>query len=234
MDAFFQSLSALEKVYLAAAVFGGSLFAHMPTIQLRGAGDQGVGEGGAAEGDASGVDGHVDGDVHADGDAHAHDVGDPSFKVLSVQGISAFSLVAGLTGLGLIRDLGLPEWASVVGATLTGAALVAVMKRVFRIFLGFRASGTLDLNQALAEEGEVYLGIPAGGEGQVQIAVQGRLRVVDATADDGSAIPTGTRVRVVDVVDARLLRVVPSRPGLAAQRQTSRPARSAGQEVEPE
>jgi len=39
----------------------------------------------------------------------------------------------------------------------------------------------------------------------VQVVVQGALRVLEAFSEDGAAIPTGTKVKVVDVRDTALV-----------------------------
>jgi hypothetical protein len=59
----------------------------------------------------------------------------------------------------------------------------------------------------VGQEGSVYLTIPEKDVGKVQLTVQGRLSVMDARATDGAALPTGTRVKVVRVVDGNILEV---------------------------
>lgn len=68
------------------------------------------------------------------------------------------------------------------------------------------SSGTLDLRNAIGKVGTVYLSIPAnaGGSGQIQIPIQGRLETLDAKSPDDS-IRTGQKVLVYDVKDNVLL-----------------------------
>jgi hypothetical protein len=61
----------------------------------------------------------------------------------------------------------------------------------------------VDLKNAKGQAGTVYTPIPAsqGGQGQVQVAVQGRLRELPSITDEDEPLPTGTPVRVVKVLD---------------------------------
>jgi hypothetical protein len=63
-----------------------------------------------------------------------------------------------------------------------------------------RASGTVDINNAVGVEGKVYLTIPgsAGGEGAVTIAIQGRTMQFKAITK-GVELKTGALCRVAAV-----------------------------------
>jgi hypothetical protein len=51
----------------------------------------------------------------------------------------------------------------------------------------------------------VYLGIPPKGSGQVQVPVQGALKIFDAVSKEGKNIKTGKKVRVTGTVDNKTL-----------------------------
>jgi membrane protein implicated in regulation of membrane protease activity len=53
--------------------------------------------------------------------------------------------------------------------------------------------------------GTVYLRLPSDGTGQVQVSVQGGLRIIDALVEGDEGLPTGTKVRVVGVRDSNTL-----------------------------
>jgi len=67
--------------------------------------------------------------------------------------------------------------------------------------------GNIDINDALFQTGEVYLRIPAKdkGQGKVHINISGSLKEVDAITEETEAIPTGAFIKVVEVLDNRLL-----------------------------
>ena len=64
-----------------------------------------------------------------------------------------------------------------------------------------QSDGTIDIQSAIGQIGSVYLGIPTGGTGQVQITIQGALKFFDALSKDGQAIVTGEKIRVAGIMD---------------------------------
>lgn len=151
----------------------------------------------------------TDGDVHVDGDVGGGDLGhgDWFFGFLSFKTLVAFVGFFGLTGLLLLeRDMGTPQRA--LYATLAGLAAVVVVGYLMKMLHALGHSGTFDVANALGVEGTVYLRIPAAGagRGKVTLDVQGRSVELGAVTD-GPELPTGARVRVVEVVAEDLVRV---------------------------
>lgn len=129
-----------------------------------------------------------------------HADSDLGFKLLSLQGLSAFLLMFGLVGLALYQQSRAGFLLSIVGAVVAGLIAVWVIGRLFALAHRMQSSGSRD-NIAAAPgcSGTVYTRIAAGGNGQVTIAIQGRQREFVAMAVDGSEVPSGTPVRVVRV-----------------------------------
>jgi membrane protein implicated in regulation of membrane protease activity len=151
------------------------------------------------------------GDGEVDGvDAGAvDDVGDAdaSFQFLSLHGITVFLLMFGLVGLALSIENGVREIWALVGAGVAGVASMWMIAQIYLFMKRLQSSGNVDLRNAVGEEGDVYLTIPAEGSGQVQVSVQGGLRMFDARSVSGEEIKTGERVRVSDVVGSHTLMV---------------------------
>ena len=149
------------------------------------------------------ADSHVGdqpGDVHSD-QPHS----DPSrlaFQFFSIQAIALLAMGAGWMGLAVIKGGGTSEVA-VVGGVLFGVALVLLMGKLMQKAWALESSGTVDVNRAVGQRGTVYLTIPRGGSGQVQVVVQERLMTLDARTT-GADLPTGTKIRV-DRVEDRVL-----------------------------
>ncbi|HOX07752.1 MAG TPA: hypothetical protein PK280_15235 [Planctomycetota bacterium] len=180
-------MSNLEWVFLICAVVGGTVFVLKLLLQLFGA---------SVEHADLAVTHDVDG-----GDA------DASFKLLSLQSITAFLLMFGLTGFVMLRHAGLhPGWC-VLGGAASGCLMVVLIGCVFKGFMRMQSSGTLDLRNAVGQEGTVYLRIPPGGTGKVQIPVQGRLLTLDAVSDAREELKSGERVKVGEVVSGGVLKV---------------------------
>ncbi len=66
----------------------------------------------------------------------------------------------------------------------------------------------MDLNEALFQTGEVYLTIPAGkrSQGKIHINIQGVMKEMDAITE-GKTLTTGSRIRVIEILDDNLLLV---------------------------
>lgn len=180
------NLSPLEWVFAICALVGGVLFILRLIMQFVGMGAD-----------------HVDISV-------SHDVGggdsDASFKILSLQGVTAFLLMFGLVGWVMLRG-GLGMIWSIAGAIAAGTATMFFVLWLFHSFLKLQGSGTLDLKNAVGVEGTVYLRIPAGGTGKVQLTVQGRLLTLDAVSDAKEEIKSGGRVKVESIVAGGVLKV---------------------------
>jgi len=134
------------------------------------------------------------------GDIPQHDAADVGFKLLSLQGLTAFFLMFGLVGLALSRQTKAGSLVTMVGATAAGLVMMLVMAKIFTSMKRLQASGNIDVKNALGTTGTVYADIPADGTGQIQICIQGRLRIYDAKTKDSTPIKTGMPVIIVDVI----------------------------------
>jgi membrane protein implicated in regulation of membrane protease activity len=183
----------IDTVFLVCAIVGGGTFVIRTGLQLLGVG--------GGDGDAADLD-----DVHTDADA--------GFRVLSLQGLSAFFMMFGLVGLALVRESGVAPKLALGIAVLPGVASVWIIARLFALMGKLQSSGTLNMYSAIGEEGTVYLTLPRDDVGQVQVVVQGRLGVFQARERDGHEIPTGKRVRVVGVAggDVLVVQAIESKP----------------------
>jgi membrane protein implicated in regulation of membrane protease activity len=178
------SLTSIEQFYLACAVLGGVLFVVRTVLMLIG-----------HTGDFA-ADLHT-GDMHGDADA--------SFKFLSLQSLTAFFMMFGLVALTLSRQTKVSEVWAIVGGLAAGALTIWIINRIFIGMKSLQSDGTLKIENAIGQEGSVYLNIPAGKSGQVRVAAQGQLRIFDAVSDSKEQISTGDRIRVKGVSSGNVL-----------------------------
>ena len=143
---------------------------------------------------------HGDFDVDTDG-------GDGA-GILTIRNVLAFFTMFGWAGLAALRA-GLPQLAVIGVAVASGAAMVFLLYRLMRSTRRLKHDGTLRLTNAIHQIGETYLRIPANrsGMGKVQVQVQGRYAELDAMTDDPADIPTGKPIRVVNLLNNRILLV---------------------------
>ena len=96
-------------------------------------------------------------------------------------------------------------------SVLIGVALVAVVMYLFKWLSGMQQSGNINIYKAAVGcTGTVYLTIPGerGGEGKVQIAINGSVREYNAVTD-GDTLKTNTPIRVVEVLGPETVLVEP-------------------------
>jgi hypothetical protein len=199
----------LETVFLGSAVIGGTLFLlRMLTLVIGGLdfGDHDIPadfDGGLDGGLDADLGGDFHGDVGFDGEVD-HPSADFSFKFLSLQGLTAFFMMFGIVGLALLRA-NLWPLISISGGTVAGLFTVWVIGMIFTLMRQLQSEGTLQIKNAIGQQGSVYLTIPANASGQVQVAVQGSLKIFDAISDDKKKIATGEKIKVVNVIDNKTL-----------------------------
>lgn len=140
-----------------------------------------------------------------------------SFRILSFQGLSAFTTMFGLVGLALVRQQGTSGVVAVAGGFVAGALTVWIMGRLLIGIGKLESDGTIRLERAVGTIGTVDLTIIPEGFGKARIVIQQRLRVYDAVSRSTHPIRTGERVRVVDVMDGNVLVVEPYTPSLGGQ-----------------
>ena len=220
MSSYLAGLSVLEKTYLACAVFGGGFFIVRTILMLTGLGD--------TDSDVDTADvGHIDidhGDLdHGDLDhddldhdeSHLEDIdhGDHThaetggLKLLTIQGLTAFVMMFGLTGYALSRSSLLGSIMTIIVGGLVGFFAMWLIAKGFALMRSLQSSGTMQIYDAIGEEGTVYLTIPPEGVGKIQITISGRFMVMDAVSQDKVMLKTGERVRVSEITSGGTLAV---------------------------
>ena len=182
MVMLFGDFNGLEICFLICAILGGFFVVVKFILQFVG-GDVDAG-------------GHFDGDIGGDGDHADSDVG---FRLLSLQGLSSFFMMFGLVGLALYRQSQVGVLLSIIGAVIAGLLSVWLIGKLFQGASALQSSGTQQTVNAVGCTGTVYLTIPAEGTGRISLNFHNRLREFDAVEKHGTAVPTGTPIRVVDV-----------------------------------
>lgn len=208
----------LDYVFLGLATVGGTIMVCQFVMTLVGVGDHG---GDVADG---GHDLHFDGhssDAHAGDHAHdGHDSHDTShsaaanwlFSVISFRTVIAALTFFGLAGLAC-RSAQVEVLPTFVIAIMCGAGAMYGVHFLLKLLHKFGADGTIRISHAVGKTGTVYIPIPAGkaGAGKVQLNLQNRLMEYEAVSASGEKLPTGARVVVTAVDNARTLVVEPLR-----------------------
>jgi membrane protein implicated in regulation of membrane protease activity len=179
MIEWFASHNVLEQVFLLAGTVGGIVLLFRMILMI------------------AGLDHHAE--IHVDSDA--------GFQALTIQGIASFLTMFGIVGYTLFHGAIVAAAFAIVIGLAAGAFAMWLMHKIFRGMLRLQSSGTVNIFAAIGSEGSVYLTVSRDG-GRVQINFANRLREFEAISADGTAIPTGTPIRVQGV-EANTLIVAP-------------------------
>ena len=130
--------------------------------------------------------------------------------IFSIRTIGAFFAGFGWAGAAMLQA-GNSTGAATFVATLTGAAFLGIVIYLMSYLHSLRQEGTLNYSNAIGNVGNVYLPIPPKrkGMGQVEVMVQGRLRIVQALSDSDKKIGNRVAVRVTDTIDEQTILVKP-------------------------
>ena len=138
--------------------------------------------------------------------------------IFSIRTIGAFFAGFGWAGAAMLQA-GNSTGAATFVATLTGSAFLGIVIYLMSYLHSLRQEGTLNYSNAIGNVGNVYLPIPPKrkGMGQVEVMVQGRLRIVQALSDSDKKIGNRVAVRVTDTIDEQTILVKPLEDELKAE-----------------
>lgn len=130
------------------------------------------------------------------------------FQFFTLKNFVGFFTIFGWVGIAMIQS-GAGQFVSVTVATLAGVAMMFSMAGMFYLLMKAQHDGTMKIEKAVGQTGEVYLTIQSkrGGIGKVQIKVMGAIRTLDALTDDDADIQTGRIVTVSNIVNDHILLV---------------------------
>lgn len=194
MVLWWTSLSALLKVLWGITIMASLIFIIQSIMTFLGA-DTG--------GD---MDMSTDFGTDIPDDVSAADLGHSGMNLYTFRNFVNFCLGFGWTSVLLYEKIQ-PKAVLFIVAFLVGVALVAAVMYMFKFLSSMQQSGNINLyKSAVGCHGTAYLSIPGErkGEGKVQISINGSIREYNAVTDDDS-IPTGTPIKVVEVLDANTL-----------------------------
>ncbi|MBP5770812.1 MAG: NfeD family protein [Bacteroidaceae bacterium] len=209
---WFSTLDSTMQLFWACAIAASIVFIIQNALMLMGIGDM-----------DSDVDADVstDFDVHTDMDVSNGDVDVSTghtghegtlgsagiFSLFTLRNFINFFLGFGWGGISLapsVQNKGLLILLSI----LSGVLFVAVFVVMLRFILRLERNGSFRIQDCVGQTATVYLRIPANhtASGKVQISVNGSVHELNAFTD-GDFLPTGTRVRIVGVIDSGSLLV---------------------------
>lgn len=209
MTDWWDGLTFLEQIFYYCAIPATIILVIQTILSIFG-----IGHGDGDLDFDSDIDTSIDSDVDVMGSTAAESTSidaaesASSLKFFSVRGIVAFFSLFGWVGVVLAEE-GLNTFIIFFIATVSGLIGMLVIALMFYSISKMQRNGNINIKNAIGQVGQVYLTIPAkqSGQGKIQITIQERYTEVNAMTSSLKSLPTGTMVRVVDVIDINTLLV---------------------------
>ena len=214
---WFSSLDPTMQIFWACAIAASVVFVIQNVLMLLGIGgmdsdvDADVSTGFDVHTDFDADAGNADGgdaDISTGHTGHEGTLGSAGiFSLFTLRNFINFFLGFGWGGISLapvVQSKGLLVFLSF----LIGLLFVAVFALMLRMMLKLEKSGNFDIHDCVGQTASVYLRIPANhaAAGKVQISINGSVHELSAFTD-GDFLSTGSRVKVVKVIDSGSLLV---------------------------
>ena len=191
---WYESLDPTLRVYWTIAIAASLVFIIQMTLTFIGIGDH---DADLSMPDATDI---PDGDTLDTGGA---------MQLFTIRNLINFLLGIGWGGVCFWSVIPLRPLLAIV-AILCGSVFVAMFLFMFRQMKKLESNGAFRIQDCVGMVCPVYLRIPDAreGQGKVQISLHGSVQEISAMTD-GTFIPTGARVRVIQVIDDNTLLVEP-------------------------
>ncbi|WP_046757714.1 hypothetical protein [Kordia jejudonensis] len=189
MTEWFSALSYFEKFYWVIAGISSTIFVFILITTF-------------LIGDADGVDGDVDVEIESDTGI--------GFQFFTFKNLVAFFTIFSWAGISCM-DAGYGKGVTILVSTIAGLIMMFIMGALIYYINKLVSSGTLKLENAVGNVGEVYLTIGANRSkvGKVHVNIQGALRELDALTDTEESLKTGTVIEVKEITGTGILIVQP-------------------------
>lgn len=209
MIEWYNSLEPLLKTFWGIAIFFSLFFLIQNIMTLVGLGHS----------DAAGIDGMdgldgldgvdgLDGADAMDGaDGNTLDTGG-AMQLFTIRNLVNFMLGIGWGGVCFYQYVPNHLLLCLI-ALVCGIAFLVLFFVLWRKMLHLEKHGNLRIQDAVGKVCDVYLRIPAnrGGKGKVQISFGGSIQELAALTDSDEQIPSGAKVRILQLVDGNTLLV---------------------------
>lgn len=189
---FWESLSLLSKILFCTGIATTAILLIQIILLIIGFAGDAFGDGGL--------------DIDGDGDFDVDDVGGSGVGLFTVKGLVAFFSLGSWTGFAMDVS-GCHTALTICISALVGVIALIGVGFLYKALNKLQSNGTLNMNNAIGKNAEVYLTIPASnsGIGKVNLEVQERYIEVNARTLKDEALPTGSIVKVVDIVNGELI-----------------------------
>ncbi|WP_347373400.1 hypothetical protein [Aequorivita sp. Q41] len=184
MNEWYAAFESFEKVYWTIALIASVIFVILIILTFVGGEFDDTGD--------------VDSDIEGDTGIH--------FQFLSFKNLIGFFTIFGWTGIACIGE-GLSKGLTILISTVCGLLMMFIMASLFYYLGKLNSSGSLKINNALNQIGEVYhtIGAKRSKIGKVHINIQGGMRELEALTDEATDLHQGDIITVTQVTGTGIL-----------------------------
>lgn len=189
---WFQSLPTLLQTFWGIAILFSTFFILQNIMTFIGIGDADGADAGGLDADTSGAD-------LSDG-GHALGAGGV-WELFSVRNFINFMLGLGWGGV-CFYNLVESTTAIVIISLVTGLVFLLLFALLWKLMFRLESAGNYDIHDAVGIVGDVYLriGPSRSRAGKVQVSLGGSVHEFQAYTDAEEELPSGTKVRVKEVL----------------------------------
>ena len=132
-------------------------------------------------------------------------------NLISVKTVACFILGFGWTGVIFYDFIDNKFWLMAL-SFLVGLVFMVLIAFLLRQVLRLSQDNTFRVEKTLGHVAEVYLSVPAtpGKNGKIIVSIEGSLHELLAVTTHTADLQTGSRVRIVEVIDEDTVRVEPA------------------------
>lgn len=132
-------------------------------------------------------------------------------NLISVKTVACFILGFGWTGVIFYDFIDNKFWLMAL-SLLVGLVFMVLIAFLLRQVLRLSQDNTFRVEKTLGHVAEVYLSVPAapGKNGKIIVSIEGSLHELLAVTTHTADLQTGSRVRIVEVIDEDTVRVEPA------------------------
>lgn len=132
---------------------------------------------------------------------------DGHFPILTIRNVIIFFSVFGWCALA-IKKIGGNDIVAIVISILVAIVVIIFVSYTFYFINKLSEDNTVNIENAIGAKGSVYLKIPANksGSGKIQVVYQGAQRELEAMTE-GEELETGSLIKVIEIIDEKLVLV---------------------------
>lgn len=200
---WWHAVTLLEKILYILASASTLILIIQTILAIFGIGEDSFDSSAASDAGDMSIDGAGDVDLSEPG---LHPLDMSGIQILTIRGVMSFFSIGGWVAIICLHNkINVPL--SLLIGFISGLVIMVLLAKIMQMSMKLQSSGNININNAIGQQGMVYLIIPPKGKGQgkVNVVIQERLREFEAITESDDSIPTGTGIVVKRIMPPDIL-----------------------------